>query len=270
MVYGSSFNYNGYDSRDFGLCIASFDDSGLYDADTGLEIEVISDEGHSPFLTDYGIKYSGVLEFKIQVVHKNNSYFTRSQIREISQWLLGLNKPQWLEVFDKEIEDINFHCRCTNITKKKIGSQVAGLELAWTCTSPFSFSSEKTERYKINHTLDIPFKMEFYNDSDYEGYLCPIVTIATPALVSNTSSIFTIKNMSTNRVTQLTGLVNAETIVIDNFNQIITDDTSTYRPIQDMFNLKWVEMKSGINNLEISGTGTIEFKYRFIRKIGDF
>lgn len=269
MVFGSSFNYNNNDSRDFGLILCSFD-SGVFDSDMGLGIEVVSDENHTPFQTDYGITYNGVLEFSMEVAHKDGTYFTRSQLRDIARWLTGQNVPQWLEIFDTEVEDINFLCRCTNISKKKINGMVAGLTLTWTCTSSFAFSSEKTERYTINHTSASPFKFEFYNDSDYEGYLCPIVSIATPLLLANTNSNFVIKNTSLNRTTSITGLVNNETIVMDNFNQIITDQTSAYRPIQDMFNLVWIKMQYGINNMEIYGTGVIEFKYRFTRKVGDF
>lgn len=262
-VYGINFAYDKILSDVFNLVMCSIGDNGSDDElEMGLDIEAISDDTTSPYKVDYGIKYTNVLSFPMTIAHRDGTYFGRTQIRDISRWLTGKQKPCWLEIFDNEYEDIHFLCRVTEIRKIKINGNVVGFRLTWTCTSSFAFSDEQEEVINIKRNAN---KFHIYNDSDDESYLLPLVKVT----VNDSDSLLSIKNLTTKDDFELKNIRNGDIIIIDNYNQIIYVN-GKYKHIADDFNLVWIGLKQGLNDFEVNLECNIEFTYRFTRKVGDF
>lgn len=270
-VFGSKFIYDGVSSLDYGLLMCELDSSGVSDESTGLNLEVFFDQiGSSANRADYGAAYAEVLEFPCTVVKEDGSYFSRAESRELLEWISGKRNFRWLKIYDGDNDTLNYLCRATSITKKKVGSDVLGYTIVWTCNSPYAYSDEVTLTETV---LAADHECTISNDSDeINDYLYPIVTI-TPSNACNTLSIENLSDIKftgdTPRRLEISDVAANETITIDCKNRIITSSNST-RYIGEDFNLNWLRLLPGENNLVLNGVGIFTFRYRLPIKAGDF
>lgn len=86
---------------------------------------------------------------------------------------------------------------------------------------------------------------------------------------NNSSDYLSIKNTTLNEETLITGISTNETIRFDSEQFIISDIPN--KIFSNNFNFVWPRLAPGINEFVISGTGSgqIEFTYRYPIKIGD-
>lgn len=260
-VYGTSFIYDGISSDRYQLLLAGIGDETDDEVDMGLNVEPLVSESPLPFKLDYGIQYSNPLSFRITVTHKDGSYFSYFQIREIAAWLTGRPHPCWLQILHPEYDDVYYCCRATEIYKRKQYGKVIGLSILFTCNSSFGFSDEIIKSFQIDKP-DYTFIL--YNDSDEETPIRPLIT----ARMDPAYPTLKIENLTTNDTFQLDHILSGDTITINNQNQFILIN-DRYKNLGSDFNLGWIHLKRGINEIRVNGNSTLEFRYRYLLKGGD-
>ena len=265
MIYGSSFTYDNISSDTYNVMLCSFNKSGLDDVDMGLDIEILSDTVTSRHdKLEYGMKYSSVLSFNMEISIRGSEYINKNQIRDITRWLSGRNKSSWLVIQNEEYDDVQYYCRVTSIKKKEYGGNVVGFLLTWTCSSPFAYTSEFNYGYDINKEN---YQLNFFNDSDEYDYLYPKVRIVVG---ENTDTITIVNTSDSGRKFKITGLVEGEVIDIDNKNGIIKSNIQNKKMLPLFETRKWLRFRDGENKLIINGMCKVDISFRFARKVGDF
>lgn len=260
-VYGTSFIYDGISSDRYQLLLASIGDESDDEVDMGLNVDPLVSDSPLPFKQDYGVQYSNPLSFRITVTHKDGSYFSYFQIREIAAWLTGRQRPCWLQILHPDYDNVFYCCRATEIYKKKLYGKVIGLSITFTCNSSFGFSDEIKKTFVIDQP-DYTFTL--YNDSDEETPIRPLIT----AQMASVSPTLKIENLTTNDIFQLDNILSSDKVTIDNQNQFILIN-GRYKNLGTDFNLGWIHLKRGINEIKVNGNSTLEFRYRYLLKGGD-
>lgn len=258
-IYGTSFIYDDISSDDYNLLLCGIGDEGEEEIDMGLNIEPVTSESGRPWQMDYGIRYSNPLSFSMVVAHKDGTPFTYRQIRDIAAWLAGRRQPHWLRIFREGDDDICYCCRATEIYKRKIGGTVIGLGILFTCNSSYAFSEEIVKNFEISESGK---NFEIYADSDAEEDIKPLITAKMK------SENLKIENLTTGQKLELKNFLQGDEITIDNFNQIILINQS-YKTLGEDFNLGWLSLRRGTNELRAEGIGTLAFRYRNFWKGGD-
>ena len=67
---------------------------------------------------------------------------------------------------------------------------------------------------------------------------------------------------------QLDHILSGDTITINNQNQFILIN-NRYKNLGSDFNLGWIHLKRGINEIRVNGNSALEFRYRYLLKGGD-
>lgn len=263
MVYQKKFMLNNRSNTDFGLivCAISPDDGEM---DSFLTVEPVyteSFDGSKRY--DYGAKYTETAVLYITMLKNNYADFSKRELREVLDWLTGLRKASWLDLYNDDGGEISFSFlgRVTNVKLQKLDARVIGLTAEFTSVSPWAYSG-------INHNemslSGASIRYSILNASDEVGvYVYPNV-----AFVNKTANgTLRIINHTTGEETLITNLGTNEVVNLDSNKTIYSD-----RPVKifgDDFNFNWLRFAQGYNHLEVTGTGHLTIEHRDIMKVAD-
>lgn len=207
----------------------------------------------------YGTKFENKLEIEmvfgvIQDRIDEQRFFDRQEMSQISAWLTGRSDYCWLEIQQDDMEDIRYRCIVTSLSAISYGNIPVAFKATFTCDSPFAYMYPRIYEYSVNGSADI----EFFNESTHNGYFLPQMEITAP-----NGGDFVITNDSDNgRSFCLHGLpASSNTIVINNDAGVIS--TSSGDNLYPYFNFRFFRLKRGLNNLHITGTGTLVIHCEF-------
>jgi hypothetical protein len=236
--------------------LADFD-SGVIESNLSGDIEIIEDKTRNKNYF-YGVKQTGNLVFPIKMLSEKP--LDHYDVSAISRNFFNKQSYKYLQIIQPDLEGIFFKCMLINPKKVCIGKEVYGFSCDVYCKENHAWTDEFTYNYSIiNPNQNIVIN----NLSDLDDYLYPYISFTT----SNTTTSFSIKNITdNNREFKFTSISGNETIGVDNDRQIITSSTINNR--LNNFNLKWLRLVSGNNNLVVNGNGSMFFKMRFPKKIG--
>ena len=181
------------------------------------------------------------------------------EVADIDQWLCNNHEFKSLVICQPDMVNYEYKAFCEGYDKIKIGGKVYGFKCKFVCDSLYAYALEETKTYKINGTT----KIRFLNLDNGFSYLRP----ATEFTCTASNGTITIVNKSdNNRTFVIEGLTKGETIKIDKYGQLVSS-LGILRV--GNCNKKFLRLKNGVNDLEISGNLS-EFKmtYRFRRAIG--
>ena len=258
--YHSSFKYlNKKSDEDFGWIIVHFDpDNGETESALSQE-QVYSESYNGTKRTLYGTKYNSVSNVKITVIKQNGSDFTLNECRSAYKWLTGNPEASWMDLYVGDEVKYRLLCTIQDVKPQKMDARTVGLNIYCESLSPWAYSSQITLSYPISETKTI----EINNESDD---LYTSVYLKTTYENTNGTSLV-INNETIGESTEVTGLVANEVITLDN-NMMITSDKPA-KVFGNSFNFIWPRLKSGINTLNVTGSGNITFEYYYAVKMGD-
>lgn len=262
-VYQKRFKYNNRSNTDFGLEVVTFSpDNGEKDSYLSME-SVYTESFDGTIRHDYGAKYEKVVSLYITMVKNNYSDFSRIELRQALNWLTGLRKVSWLDLYYHDSDEIvfSFLGRVTDIKLQKMDSRIIGIKIEFTSVSPWAYSGIR----KYEFTLDGSEQLyPIRNGSDEDSvYVYPKIVFVNKAL----NGTLRLLNTTTEEETVLQNLAMNEVITMDSNKAIYSDNTS--KIFGEDFNSQWLRFVQGYNHIKIIGTGHLIIEYRDIFKVAD-
>lgn len=267
-LFGKDMIIGNFKLSDYGFMLASFDANSSDDEeDLGMDYETMEEYiGHNPVPVYLGSTYSNKLRPQVTIVkdHCNNSsaYFSEHECREVLRQLTGFRGYKTMQIYYYEFDELlYFNVRTVNASYKKIGSKVVAIMLQMECDSQFAWSKDFVNVYNATPSNPIMF---CNSSDDLNHYLFPKVTITSNASISSLE----IKNISANHWTTKINHISAnEIITMDSKNEILTSSIPGRNVLND-FNMHFIRMIAGQNNIEVNSDVTITFEFRVPRKVG--
>ena len=264
MFYGANFLYDGKMSEEYGIQILDFErTSGVANSTAGNATEIIEKRIYKrPTPYHFGNTQNTPITFDLTI--GANNFVSAIDVAKISKWLLGRSGYLKFQVDQDDVGEVYWNVIFTSGEIIYVGRKPVGLLLHAQCDSPWAYNFPRNINYSFPVVAVQDFDIDFYNDSDYGGYLYPTVEFNLNSLGSN----FTITNASDdNRAFTFTGLSPSEEIVVDNDLKIITSSTGLHR--LSYFNKNWLRFLPGLNSLNVVGAiEWLDIEYQFVRSVG--
>ena len=258
--YHSSFKFLEKKSdENFGWIIAHFDpDNGELDSYLSQD-QVYTDSYNGSKRTLYGTRWNSVANVKITVIKQDGSDFTLGECREAYKWLTGNPEAGWMDLYIGDEVKYRLLCTIQDVKPQKMDARTIGLNIYCESLSPWAFSALQTVTQSINESgtveIDCP-------SDDLYSFVYPKTTY-----INTSGESLVIANTATSETTEVNGLAVNEIITMDS-NQLITSDKPS-KIFGNTFNFVWPRFKSGVNSINVTGTGDITFEYYYPIKMGD-
>ena len=263
-IYATTYVFNNKSCEEFGLIICSFDSkSGVQTSSAGSKIELTTSKPpYSNKWTRYNIQYSEPLEFSFQIMKIDGSEITTFDQEKINRWMVRIDDYKWLHFEQPDHDEIFFNAQVVDSKLISVGGVNLGMEFNFVTDSPYAYTSEQIKNYSVSNGNT----KTFFNRSSEVGNLYPYMTVKIKSDCN-----FAILNSIENRKFQIDNCKAGEILTIDNENKVISSSISN-RAVYDGFNYNWFRFVNtyddNVNTLTFTGDADIEFKYRFVRKIG--
>lgn len=171
-MYAESFEFNGVDCRDVGICMMDFDgfnNDGV--ASLGDEVSFISTRAaHSDRLHFHGYNREQTMTLHFQIgkdpAVASDMEFSRAELAFLKSWLERRDGYHFLRFFQKDYEDTYFYCQI-HVEWIRVTGRIVGAELSATCNAPYGYSG--IQGMDVNLQNGDSFIV--YNDSDEQGGL---------------------------------------------------------------------------------------------------
>lgn len=261
--YGKSFMYAGKSSEEYNLEIANIDGGGVTSNSSSGQVEIIKQmifRRPRPYF--YGVYYSDSLVFPVSFFSPDE--ITAVDASQISAWLFGNLDYKDLAIIQPDMDSFYIRCIFSNPQAIRAGNVIVGFNCDCICDSQFAYEYEKTKTYTL--TPGSGSTINFYNFSDYPGYLYPTIDFTISG--SGTGNYFSIINTSdSNRTFTFAGLSGSEVITVNNDLCIITSSYGNNR--LSSFNKNFFRFIPGVNTLTVTGNASeLNITYQFLKRIG--
>lgn len=171
-MYAESFEFNGVDCRDVGICMMDFDgfnNDGV--ASLGDEVSFITTRAaHSDRLHFHGYNREQTMTLHFQIgkdpAVASDMEFSRAELAFLKSWLERRDGYHFLRFFQKDYEDTYFYCQI-HVEWIRVTGRIVGAELSATCNAPYGYSG--IQGMDVN--LQDGDSFIVYNDSDEQGGL---------------------------------------------------------------------------------------------------
>lgn len=257
------FIYDGIQLSDKGYIICYFGDNNEQ-ISNGSEItftEVPIQHGVRQAVA--GTQYDTVIQTTFSICKNfcntttvNDEFLTVAEVRELARWL---NRKDYLPfvLLADGWDDITYF-GSFQIEQVRIGTQIIGLQLTLTTSSPFGWQSLKTKTFSNVRSFSI------VDESDEIGYLYPNATFKC-----RSGGSLQIYNTLTNETTEVKNCTSGETI---NFNHPMINCDSTTHQLADDFNYVFPRITNTFslttNTFNLSIPCDVTITYRPLAKIG--
>ena len=162
---GNYFIYNEISSRDFGLILASINNSlNEVSSGSGLEIQSIS-TFKNPRKLFLGAKENQVLEFPIEIVSEKP--IDLPTFLRVKEWLFGNAKYHKFQIEDEWYSDVYFNCILKSNEDIKFGGEYFGIRCNVQCDSPYAYTFPQTKIYTFDNSLINYFEFDNFSAETY-------------------------------------------------------------------------------------------------------
>jgi len=260
---GNYFIYNGISSRDFGLILASINNSlNEILSGSGMEIQSVSIL-KNPRKLFLGAKETQVLEFPIEIVSEKP--IDLPTFLRVKEWLFGNAEYRKFQIEDEWYSDFYFNCILKANEDIKFGGEYFGVRCNVECDSPYAYTFPKTKTYSFDNSIINYFEFDNFSAEVYG--LRPIIEFK----LSNSGKDFKIINLKTNRIFEMKDLLPNEIITVDNQNEIISssEKLNRFKSLSRGENQGYFVLTHGINKLECHGLlEYLKITYQFSVRLG--
>lgn len=245
------FTYDGVYSGEYGLYIASTNGEFIQTTSVFSPTLSIGKGVKSKRFFYSGIDYEDSPQYQFSILSEDA--IPEDERRKILAWLLGRNEFKKLYIDQEEYQDVYFNCIFTAVDLIYVGGYCHGFTLTAKFDSPYCYGTPET--LTVNLIKDTPTNIEIYLDCDVvDDYVYPTLSFTKD---------ITIKNKTDgSRITGYENVAaNESKIVIDNELKIIEgfdlNGASFSGHRLSNFNLNWLRLKKGKNELELTGEGEV-------------
>ncbi len=263
--WGDEFIFDGVPCSQFGLMVYHFGSNGQEDVNfqNGTIIEDRLPARYDALT--YGIEQNQPLEYTLVFGANMESMDSRDsidryEVEAITAWLTGHQTRKWLTIVQPDMDAFRYKCMISELRLITDGDYPWAFSCKVSCDSPFAYTFQEEYVYRVNGSKDI----QFMNRSSYNGFYRPVVEITV-----HSGQDISIQNTSDhNRLFQFTGLPDSGSLVItvDNKNQTI--ESSADVNLYPYFNMHFLRLRKGDNNLKITGDVTVKFICEFPVNVG--
>jgi hypothetical protein len=254
------FVFNGESNSEHGVLLCKFSDESSSSSNDETATITTSKTYASDIFHLVNVDYEEPLKFSITLCKADGTYFTSDEQRENKKWLCRTDGYHWLHVDQEDMYDIRYNALISFAEMKDIGGKNGGMKFNVQCSSPFSYSFDKTIiKTCSNNTLDF----NLYNDSDFSG--ADKIIYPNIKIVSNISGDIQISNTTTGDIMKFTNCSIGETITLSDAE---IPSTTSDRVIIDSWNYGSIGLIDGINSITINGNCTVTFTYSCPRRVG--
>lgn len=266
--WGHTFIFDDIPCSDFGLMVYHFGSTGQDDVlfQSGSIIEDRVPGRYDSLL--YGLEQNQALEYtlvfgaNLASIDRNES-IDRYEVEAIASWLTGHQTRKWLTIVQDDMESFRYKCLITELKLITYGDMPWAFSCKVNCDSPFAYTFPEETTFTISGIETV----NFFNRSTYNGYYYPKLEIT----MGNDWTALQIENLSDgNRMFQFSdiplGELNNNKIYVDNKNMIITNDRDLN--FYKYFNMNFLRLVRGDNQLKIRGRATIKFICEFPVNVG--
>lgn len=244
MFSATKFSYDGVESDEYGLQIASLDNDNVETTPVLSPTLGTAKGKRSKKFYHTGITYDEAPSYRFSIISEDG--IPKDKRGEIIRWLAGRNVFKKLYIHQDEYADKYFNCVFTDIDFIYIGGILHGFTLTAVFDSNYCYGKPIVIDVECaeGQTLE---EIVIENKSDImDDYVYPTITF---------DSEFEIENKSDgSRVTRYelpenSGEIN-EKITIDGESMIISGEIPGDK--LSNFNLNWLRLKSGVNTLKVT------------------
>lgn len=274
--YGSSFIYNNRSSVEFDVIIGGFENKDIQ-LNNARTIEKSTMNKYRHKVNTYGVNYSDVLSFTIQLIKDPCKYsdqesmrFTRAEIREIAAWLTSPITPRLFHMFnypdDTDIE-YDYFGMFTNVEAQDNG--IYSISCTFECNTPYALSQEQSIIISDGQGI-------VTNPSDeFEDYVYPTIIITPTSMELNPYSIRLINESDGNRSITLNKMKRGDTVIMDCHKMTIKNSSGSLFNFEDLNidvveYIYWFRLLHGENSIRVVGDATVEFVFRYPVKVGAY
>ena len=265
-LFGEDMIIGNFKLSDYGLVLASFEDSSNTEDDLGMNHDTIEEYiGENPVPVYIGAKYSEKLRPTATIIKNpcimQDLYFTEHECRTILRELTGFYGYKKMQIYSNEMNEmLYFNVRINSVQYKKVAGKITGIIFEMECDSQFAWSKEFNYTYKVS----VGTILSFYNISDdLNNYLKPTVKITA---FSNIEQLEIVNLTDNNWTTVLKNISANEVIIMDSKNEIL--ESSLDRLVLNDFNMHFIRFVSGINKIQVNSDVMLNISFVYPRKVG--
>lgn len=204
------------------------------------------------------IEKSAPLQFPLTICSADGKFIDSENERALKKWLCKKQR-YWLQVEQNDLSNIYYNCIIVNPQKVDAGKMSAGIRFQVICDSNHAWSGLITKKYT---TTNGALTFNFNNISDYDEFILSPTLIIT----SNIDQNISIKNNTTNKTITINNCKANEVITLDGSNEL--SESSIGRILVNDWNVEFLEMRSGLNNITLTGNFTMQIQYRLPIRVG--
>jgi phage-related protein len=251
-MLSTDFFYNGKKSIDLGVYLVKLNND--YTVTPFLaDKEIVEEEiagNDKPYY--FGVKRKP-LKLKL-ILSCLEDQWTIDKRRDLARWL---NVNSYELFYSLDNPNKWYYCQYVGgIDLNYLGTLQGYIEVEMRCDGSYPYSPIYGKVLTFSETTE-PQIFEFTNDGDLD--LQPQLWIEKVG-----DGDIEIQNLTYGDLPmfKFTGLLNQETVYIDNENEIIeTDLTGHYRYVN--FNDGYLSLKRGVNRLKVTGNGVLQFRWQY-------
>ena len=254
--YGSSFTFDGISCEEYGMMIFDIDSTSQGDPVFASAGSIIEDRVARRYRAlHYGTTLKEPLEFKLVFGSpREDRILDRWDINAISTWLTGHQQYKWLVIQQPDMQTWRYRCLISGLKPITVGNLPAAFSCTVTCDSPFAYSYPEEHLIEVNGS-----RTEILvNESSLNGYYSPSLRIDLAA----GATMKIVNHSDKDRAFEMTAFDQDTTIEIDGENQVITCSSDIENPYEH-FNMRFLRLVRGENELEFSGNGAVTIMCEF-------
>lgn len=246
MFNATEFMYDGIDSAEYGLKIASFSNNALEETSYPVPDVVVGKSAKSKKFHFINISYDSPPTFSFSVVSETTIH--EEILREILIWLDSRKGFKPFVIMQEGLDTFTYHC-IFNVTDLIYHSgNCVGLNLTATFDSLY-LTGDPIEIIVFGDGT--PKEVDLFNDSDVmDEYIYPIVEFDS---ADGKVSIINLTDDKT-REFSFEGVARNSLYKIDNELKVITGDGND---LLGKFSKKWLRVLRGKNRLKVCVNGTV-------------
>ena len=295
-MLGTDFTYGTKKLSDYQMIMAKPDDDQQFVTRAINKGEITSVR---PKPNHYGVTYEDALVLNFFILKSagcnGQQYFkmTGDDIHSIRSWLESPKKPTELTVtLQDNTLTTHYFGIFTSVQPYVVGDECYGLNLEFTCDSPYGYSDESVLTYTLNGGSSAVSGSYNNLTADKESYIRPKITIESLDKFGSNETLSITNTSDSNKVMSVILPKDLSKLIIDCEKKIVTDETGALVPMSqigitnpitgeysfistDQFAFYWFSLMPGVNNFSITPSATntiktVKISLRYIIKSGGF
>lgn len=259
-ISAKSFTFNGTSSSSFDVVLVSFDTTSNTDT---YKKDIIQDNitAYRHTTSVRGVKYSSPIQLSVDICKENSDWFTEQEYSDLVRWL-STSSPKLLSFSscsNPNFNGVHFYAVCSSLTRFENYGNVAGLQLIFDTTAPYAYSDDDDIETQCTTSTTLTVN----NTSDEEDDYYPVVTIKS----LDNQDVSIVNSTDDNRSMTVT-MVKDQTIIFNYDDGTCIDNTGIFK--LDDFNLNWLRLIPGNNQLMVIGNCEVTIHCEFPRLVGGY